>query len=224
MSMLESLPTVIGTAAVAPALLILWIVIAAGDQPGSPTKVWTRFPARWRQHFAARVRPRAIRPSGRDAGQSVAGAGHAFHLRRGIAGRDRQDPGHCRGFDPPPNVRRPDGPGHLWRGRRTWFCGLRKSRLSDPACGHLAVAGGVAQRADGSIPWRAGHHSRRLHGDRADRHRARREPAQSRLGPHVQLDSHVDRTGRAACRLRLPAADAAEVSRPRSHDATCGSA
>jgi len=43
MSMLESLPTVIGTAAVAPALLMLWIVIAAGDQPGSPTKVWTAF-------------------------------------------------------------------------------------------------------------------------------------------------------------------------------------
>jgi len=43
MSILESLPTVIGTAAVAPALLMLWIVIAAGDQPGSPTKVWTAF-------------------------------------------------------------------------------------------------------------------------------------------------------------------------------------
>jgi len=43
MSILESLPTVIGTAAVAPALLMLWIVIAAGDQPGSPAKVWTAF-------------------------------------------------------------------------------------------------------------------------------------------------------------------------------------
>jgi RsiW-degrading membrane proteinase PrsW (M82 family) len=43
MSILESIPTVIGTAAVAPALLMLWIVIAAGDQPGSPTKVWTAF-------------------------------------------------------------------------------------------------------------------------------------------------------------------------------------
>ncbi len=43
MSILESLPTVIGTAAVAPALLMLWIVIAAGEGPGSPTKVWTSF-------------------------------------------------------------------------------------------------------------------------------------------------------------------------------------
>jgi RsiW-degrading membrane proteinase PrsW (M82 family) len=43
MSILESLPTVIGTAAVAPALLMLWIVIAAGERPGSPARVWTAF-------------------------------------------------------------------------------------------------------------------------------------------------------------------------------------
>jgi protease PrsW len=43
MNLLESLPTVIGTAAVAPALLILWLVIAAGERPGPPTKVWTAF-------------------------------------------------------------------------------------------------------------------------------------------------------------------------------------
>ena len=43
MNILESLPTVIGTAAVAPALLMLWIVIAAGEHPGSPAKVWAAF-------------------------------------------------------------------------------------------------------------------------------------------------------------------------------------
>src|ERR1700682_3364114 len=43
MNVLESLPTVIGTAAVAPALLILWLVIAAGEHPGPPSKVWTAF-------------------------------------------------------------------------------------------------------------------------------------------------------------------------------------
>jgi RsiW-degrading membrane proteinase PrsW (M82 family) len=43
MNLLESLPTVIGTAAVAPALLILWLVIAAGERPGSPARVWTAF-------------------------------------------------------------------------------------------------------------------------------------------------------------------------------------
>jgi RsiW-degrading membrane proteinase PrsW (M82 family) len=43
MNILESLPTVIGTAAVAPALLILWLVVAADERPGPPLKVWTAF-------------------------------------------------------------------------------------------------------------------------------------------------------------------------------------
>jgi RsiW-degrading membrane proteinase PrsW (M82 family) len=43
MNLLESLPTVIGTAAVAPALLILWLVVAADERPGPPLKVWTAF-------------------------------------------------------------------------------------------------------------------------------------------------------------------------------------
>jgi RsiW-degrading membrane proteinase PrsW (M82 family) len=43
MNLLESLPTVIGTAAVAPALLILWLVIVANERPGPPLKVWTAF-------------------------------------------------------------------------------------------------------------------------------------------------------------------------------------
>ena len=43
MLLLESLPTVIGTAAVAPALLALWLVIATDERPGPPTKVWAAF-------------------------------------------------------------------------------------------------------------------------------------------------------------------------------------
>jgi RsiW-degrading membrane proteinase PrsW (M82 family) len=43
MYLLASLPTAIGTAAVAPALLILWLVIAAGERPCPPAKVWTAF-------------------------------------------------------------------------------------------------------------------------------------------------------------------------------------
>src|SRR3984893_9428376 len=43
MNLLESLPTVIGTAAVAPALLILWLVISADERPRPPLKVWTAF-------------------------------------------------------------------------------------------------------------------------------------------------------------------------------------
>ena len=43
MNLLASLPTVIGTAAIAPALLVLWLVIAADERPGPPAQVWTAF-------------------------------------------------------------------------------------------------------------------------------------------------------------------------------------
>src|ERR1700724_3398646 len=43
MLVLESLPTVIGTAAIAPALLMLWLVIAADERPGPPAMVWAAF-------------------------------------------------------------------------------------------------------------------------------------------------------------------------------------
>jgi hypothetical protein len=43
MLVLETLPPVIGTAAVAPALLILWLVVAAGERPGPPSRVWGAF-------------------------------------------------------------------------------------------------------------------------------------------------------------------------------------
>jgi RsiW-degrading membrane proteinase PrsW (M82 family) len=43
MNILESLPTVIGIAAVAPALLMLWLVIAADERPGPPGLVWASF-------------------------------------------------------------------------------------------------------------------------------------------------------------------------------------
>jgi protease PrsW len=43
MYLIEALPTVIGTAAIAPALLVLWLVIAAEERPGPPAQVWTAF-------------------------------------------------------------------------------------------------------------------------------------------------------------------------------------
>ncbi|MGN6114028.1 MAG: PrsW family glutamic-type intramembrane protease [Nitrobacter sp.] len=43
MNLLETLPTVIGAAAIAPALLLLWLVIAADERPGPPAMVWTAF-------------------------------------------------------------------------------------------------------------------------------------------------------------------------------------
>jgi RsiW-degrading membrane proteinase PrsW (M82 family) len=43
MLLLESLPTVLGAAAIAPALLTLWLVIAADERPGPPGRVWIAF-------------------------------------------------------------------------------------------------------------------------------------------------------------------------------------
>jgi RsiW-degrading membrane proteinase PrsW (M82 family) len=43
MLLLETLPTVIGAAALAPALLLLWLVIAAEERPGPPLQVWVAF-------------------------------------------------------------------------------------------------------------------------------------------------------------------------------------
>src|SRR5499427_5722406 len=43
MLLLETLPTVIGTAAVAPALLFLWLVIATDERPGPVLRVWSAF-------------------------------------------------------------------------------------------------------------------------------------------------------------------------------------
>jgi RsiW-degrading membrane proteinase PrsW (M82 family) len=43
MNLLEALPTVMGAAAIAPALLLLWLVIAADERPGPPAMVWAAF-------------------------------------------------------------------------------------------------------------------------------------------------------------------------------------
>src|SRR5207342_2964011 len=43
MLLLQALPTSIGVAAIAPALLMLWLVIAADERPGPPARVWLGF-------------------------------------------------------------------------------------------------------------------------------------------------------------------------------------
>src|SRR6266571_3815773 len=43
MLLLQALPTSIGVAAIAPALLALWLVIAADERPGPPGRVWVAF-------------------------------------------------------------------------------------------------------------------------------------------------------------------------------------
>jgi RsiW-degrading membrane proteinase PrsW (M82 family) len=43
MLLLHALPTSLGVAAIAPALLVLWLVIAADERPGPPARVWLAF-------------------------------------------------------------------------------------------------------------------------------------------------------------------------------------
>ena len=43
MLLLQALPTSIGAAAIAPALLVLWLVVAADERPGPPGRVWLAF-------------------------------------------------------------------------------------------------------------------------------------------------------------------------------------
>ena len=218
MNLLESLPTVIGTAAVAPALLILWLVIAAGERPGPATKVWAAFLLGAASVSLLGAGARAVR---RDVGgfpKSLGRAGPAFDLRGRAARGSREDPRHRRRLGAAPAVRRSDGYRALWRRRGAWFRGLRKPRLSRAACGDVAVAGGAAQRPDRAVPRRARHHRRRLSRARARRHRARRPPPSPRLG--ADLEPHHDPAGAvgAACRLRFPAADAAAKRRHRRID------
>ena len=43
MHILDSASSIVGTAAVAPALLLLWLVIAADESPAPPLRIWTAF-------------------------------------------------------------------------------------------------------------------------------------------------------------------------------------
>ena len=43
MLLLQALPTSSGGAAIAPARLLLWLVIAADERPGPPARVWLAF-------------------------------------------------------------------------------------------------------------------------------------------------------------------------------------
>src|ERR1700755_2232217 len=43
MLLLQALPTSLGVAAIAPALLVLWLVIAADERPAAPARVWLAF-------------------------------------------------------------------------------------------------------------------------------------------------------------------------------------
>ena len=94
MHLLESLPTVIGTAAIAPALFILWLVVAAGERPGPPMKIWTAFVLGAASiSLLGLVRAPFVR-SHCYPQRSLAVAGAACGVRRRAAGRGREDPRH----------------------------------------------------------------------------------------------------------------------------------
>ena len=174
-----------------------------------------RFHTRRRQHFPAGHCARPVCGDPRGAGKPLDDAGPAFGLRGRRAGRDRQGPRDRRRVGAPPHVCRPDGYRGLWRGRGPRLRRLRKPRLSRAAFRHVAVAGGVAQRADGAVSRRARHYRGRLYRDRARGNGAGRPPPSSRLGADFKLVSGAVRAGRAACRIRFSAADIAETSRSR---------
>src|SRR5215475_9745317 len=103
MTLLEALPTVIGTAAIAPALLMLWLVIAAEERPGPPAQVWTAFLlgaasisllglARARDAFGVR-------------GRAARGGGEGHRHRADL-------------LDQAADLCEPHGHRGLWRGRR----------------------------------------------------------------------------------------------------------
>ena len=216
MLLLESLPTVIGAAAIAPALLVLWLVIAADERPGPPAQVWIAFLL-----GAASISLLGIARAPFDAmlavpGQSLDDAGLRSVFGVAVPEEIVKVLVIVAVSSAAADLRRSDGHRGLWRGRGPRLRGLRKPRLSRAACRDVAIAGGVAQRADRAVPRRARHHRRRLSCDRARRHRARRAPPSSRLGAHLELGPGAVRADRAACGVRFPAADAAEASGPRS--------
>src|SRR4029450_11844621 len=59
MLLLQALPTSIGVAAIAPALLVLWLVIAADERPGPPARVWLPLLPRAPPLFSSGLRARA---------------------------------------------------------------------------------------------------------------------------------------------------------------------
>ena len=144
MLLLESLPTVIGTAAIAPALLVLWLVIAADERPGPPAKVWIAFllgAASISLLGVARAPFAAILVI---PGQSLDDSGAAFGVRASPRPEEIVKVlvivvVSCAAA----GLRGPDGHRGLRRRRRARFRGLRKPRLSRAAPRYVAVAGGA---------------------------------------------------------------------------------
>ena len=203
MLILESLPTVIGTAAVAPALLILWLVVAADERPGPPAKVWTAFLlgaasisllGLLRAPFLSLL----TAPENPWVAQAT-----AFAVRGRPARGSRQDPGHCRGFGTARRFADPMDTVVYGAAAGLGFAAYENlAYLVQHAEMWQSLA---ALRSVLTVPFHGalGDHRRRLSGDRAIRHRARRAPASPRLGAHLKPDPGPGGTGGAACGVSI---------------------
>ena len=219
MLLLQALPTVIGTAAIAPALLFLWLVIAADERPGPPARVWTAFLLGAASISLLGVVRDAVDVAVRGSGAPLDRAGAAFDPRGRRARGDRQDSRHRRRSrrgagtfaDPMDTVVYGAAAGlgfaayenlaYLVQHQEIWrsLAALR-SVLTVPFHGALGIIAGayIAIARSGTA--------------------LGAQPASPRLGAHLQLVPGPAGAAGAACRVRFSAADAAAKSgaRPRS--------
>src|SRR4051812_44075112 len=201
MLLIESLPTVIGTAAVAPALFILWLVIAAGERPGPPAKVWTAFLL-----GAASISLLGVARAPFASISSVPESpliAQVLHAVFGVAAPEEivkvlvifAVAARRRPFaDPMDTVVYGAAAG-------LGFAAYENLGLSRAACGDVAVSGRIAQCLDRAVPRRTRHHRRCLSCDRAIRNGARRAPASSRPGAHLKSCLDAVCAACAACCL-----------------------
>src|SRR4051794_23919423 len=187
MFLLESLPTVIGTAAIAPALLLLWLVIAADERPGPPLQVWTAFLL-----GAASISLLGVARAPFMSLLTVSDSPKLALTLRAIFGVAA----------PEEIVKVLVIVAVSWRRRRfadpmeTVVYGAAaglgfaayENLASGAAPGDVALAGGAAQRIDGAVPWRPRHYRRRLSRDCALRYGAGGPPSSPRSGAHRRAD------------------------------------
>ena len=205
MLILESLPTVIGTAAVAPALLILWLVVAADERPGPPAKVWTAFflgaasislLGLARAPFAAMLAA-PENPWVAQALHSVFGVAlpeEAVKILVIVAVSARRRPF----ADPMDTVVYGAAAGLGFAAYENLAYLVQHAEMWRSLAALRSVLTGVAQRPDGALPWRAWRHRRRLSCARPLRHGAWRTPPPPRLGADIEPHSDAVCAGGAA--------------------------
>ena len=198
MLLLQALPTSIGVAAIAPALLVLWLVIAADERPGPPTRVWLAFIL-----GAASI--------------SLLGIARApFAAILAVPG----NPWMTQGLRSVFGVAAPE---EIVKVLVIIAVSVRRRAFADPMDTVVyGAAAGLGFAAYENLAYLVQHSDmwRSLAALRsARRNGAGRASASSRLGPYLELVSGAVRAGRVACRIRFSAADIAETSRSRPRHA-----